>query len=138
MSLIFSSLCLSCMLEEDTPYTLTIDGYKANFYGYYYVDGELVRSFEGIEDFTDSAGNTHYYYDRDLEEFDSIKVYAFKSNEKCTLTASIWSANLEVATETSGEYEYESYDEDTDTYTYKIALDPLYYESDDDSTDGDE
>jgi len=126
------------MLEEDTPYTLTIDGYKANFYGYYYVDGEFVRSFEGIEDFTDSAGNTHYYYDRDLEEFDSIKVYAFKSDEKCTLTASIWSANLEVATETSGEYEYESYDEDTDTYTYKIALDPLYYESDDDSTDEDD
>jgi len=124
---------------DDIPrYLLTIDGYKANFSGYYYIDGSMAGSFEGVLEYTDSNGYNHYYYEIELDDFTSIKVYTFKSDSSCSLSVTLWHEDEEVASVTSGENEYESYDEDTGTYNYVTALDPLYYESADDEEDSDD
>jgi hypothetical protein len=87
---------------EDTKlYTLTIDGFKANF--------------TGEPDDTDSYGYTTYYCEVELDDFDSIKVYTFKTSAECALTVTLWKDGKEVATVSSPSNEVESYDDDDDS-----------------------
>jgi hypothetical protein len=125
----FTSLCfLNCGDDEAKPqYLLTIDGYRENFTGYYKINGAYVSDFIGEE-----KHSSYYYYETGLSWFDSIKIFAFKNSEKCSLTISIWKDNLEIASISSGEND--GYNEQTGTY--KLAVGPLYYEReiDDEST----
>ena len=118
------SFILSCYDQEQSEYILTVDGYKDNFTGYYKIDGHHVKNFKGTEAHVDEKGNALYCFDKELSDFTSIKVYAFKDSRKCSLTVSIWKDDKEVKTITSGEND--GIDEDSDTY--KLALEPLYYE----------
>ncbi|MCP4132046.1 MAG: hypothetical protein GY754_13805 [bacterium] len=130
----------ACEVDEETVYTITIDGYKANFSGYYYLNGSYQEDFTGTLDYTDGSGYGHYYFEKELGDYDSIKVYSFKNDSSCTLTMSIWKDNLEVATETSGEDDgcYDSDGDDEDEGCV-ISVGPLYYEgSDDDDSDDDD
>lgn len=124
--------------DDVKPYTLTINGYKANFTGYYYIDGKIANHFEGVLDYTDNNGYSYYYYEVELEDFTSIKVFTFKTDSVCSLTVTLWHEDEEAASVTSGEGEYESYDEDTGTYSYVMALDPLYYLASDGDDDDDD
>lgn len=120
--LIFPIILCILTCEENDPkpkYLLTIDGYRDNFSGYYKVDGVFAKNFIGEE-----KHESFYYFEHGLDRFNSIKVFAFKDSEKCSLTISIWKNNLEIKSITSGEND--GYDEYTGTY--KLAVGPLYYE----------
>jgi len=127
----FIMLLTSC--TATTPYTLTIDGNGTNFSGYYYVDGQYVEDFSG-----EILSGDHYYYDKELEEFDSIYIYAEKDGESCALTITVWEDNKKVAELTSVSYESTctSYDSDgnCEVTEYVLPIGPLYYEPEDDST----
>lgn len=118
---LFIFLCIfSCGDEEPkSSYLLTVDGYKDNFIGYYKIDGTYVENFVGVE-----KHESYYYYETILNRFKSVKIFAFKDSEKCSLTISIWKDDLEVVSISSGEND--GYDEFTGTY--KLAIGPLYYE----------
>jgi len=137
--IVLSFLFIASCDYTSTSYKVTVDGYKANFSGYYYIDGSFLESFEGANDFTDSSGYSHFYYEKELESFDSIKIYTFKNSEQCSLTVTLWYDNEELTSLSSSENEYQSYsDDDGDgvyTYVYKYSLDPLYYSTSTDSSD---
>lgn len=127
--IIVFSFILNCGVQDQLEYLLTVDGYKDNFTGYYKIDGKYVENFSGKEAHVDDKGNAHYYFDKELDDFNSIKVYTFKDSGKCSLTVAIWKDDREVKSITSGEND--GYDEDSDTYT--LSLEPLYYEAEKDS-----
>jgi hypothetical protein len=123
-----------CSDEEDYEYILTVDGYFSNFAGYYYIDGSLKGHFNGEPAYTDSHGYTFYYYEKELEEFNSIKVFANKDDPACSLTVTLWKDEEEVASSSSGSYA--GYNDDDGTY--ELSVDPLYYSVDDDEDDEEE
>ncbi len=121
--LLITIVLISCNAEKEYQYYLVIDSYYANFYGYYYINGEYEDSFGGKADFTDEYGNTHYYYEKGLdvegEAITSIKVYAYKENEKASVTISLWKDSVELKSVSSGSYE--GYDEDTEKYSLTVG-----------------
>ncbi len=110
-------------------YTLTVEGYKENFAGYYYIDGEYKESFSGTVGDTQINSYNRYYYEKHFNTFISIKVFANKSNEICTLTVTIWKDDKEVITSTLAENAV--YD---GTTAFITSMDPVYYEPENDST----
>ncbi|MEJ5362527.1 MAG: hypothetical protein WHV26_10745 [Spirochaetota bacterium] len=136
--IIFLTIVLACNSLVEYQYYLVIDSYYANFYGYYYINGTYADSFDGREDFTNEYGDTHYYYEKGLDVggdgIKSIKVYAYKENEKASVTISIWKDDIELTSVDSGSYD--GYDEDTGKYSLTVG--PLYYEFSEDGEDEEE
>ena len=100
LSLIAASFILAAILlgmllggcgnpEDSGRYRLTVDGFKDNFTGYYKIDGSFVENFRGHEISTPSEVHPIYQYEINLGNFSSIKVFAFKNSELCSLTISI-------------------------------------------------
>jgi hypothetical protein len=134
-TLFFLALIAILTSCSSTPYTLTIDGYTdaTAFTGSYYVDGVLIEDFTGA-----LVSGTHFYYDIELEEFDSLLVNVAKASSAGSISVSLWYDGKQVATESSDSGDYSSYDSDNDIYNYTLTL-QLYYEpTDDDSTDDDD
>ena len=98
------------------------------------IDGSLKGHFNGEPAYTDSHGYTFYYYEKELEEFNSIKVFANKDDPACSLTVTLWKDEEEVASSSSGSYA--GYNDDDGTY--ELSVDPLYYSVDDDEEEEEE
>jgi len=114
-------------------YTLTVHGYRGNFEGYYYLDGELETDyyFSGELSSTGISGYSYYYFEIGFNSLSSLDVYVTKDTDYGQVTATIWQDDVKLDSVTSG------YHETQDDGTYVASLDELYYESDD-SDDDDE
>ncbi len=123
--LITAFLPCACDEEEETEYDyyISIDAYRANFTGYYYIDSDYAGSFEGEWDFTDTSGNSHYSYEKGLDDFTSVQIWAFKNDGSGSLTIMLYKNDKLIDSITSDSYS--GYNEND---TYDLDVGPLYYE----------
>ena len=117
--------------DKSYTYTLTVDGYRGNFSGYYYLDGKLKSSyyFTGSYASTNASGYNYYYYEVGFDSLSSIDVYVIKDDDYGQVTVSLWQDDVKLDSVYSG------YHETQDDGTYVSSLDELYYEVTDTGTD---
>lgn len=120
----FLSTAFSCGPGDATEYILTVDGYLNSFTGYYYIDGKLEEDFVGK---LITGSTSHYYYEKNLPVFTSVKVYVTKDSATASVEATIWKDDKEIKSVSIGSNAKDSGGGD-------ILNLVMYYEADTDST----
>lgn len=125
------SFGFSCGDESASEYQLTVDGYLGSFTGYYYIDGKLYEEFCGA---LINAGTNHYYYQKDLPVFSSVKIYVTKAITDSSVEATLWKDDKQIKSVSVGRNAKDSGGGDI------MTLPELYYDvtsSSSDSSDTD-
>lgn len=125
---ILLSFGFSCGEEEASDYMLTVDGYLGSFTGYYYIDGKLSAEFTGT---LMNAVTNHYYYQKDLPIFTSVKIYVTKSITDSSVEATLWKDDRQIKSVSVGRNAKDSGGGDI------MSLPELYYDISTSSTTSD-